>query len=168
MKKVKISFWKSLSPVSVIQVFWKLFVLLVKIKSILDLWSLLKHVPFLIKFVKLNRKNSSSSSSSLPGTFTSILESPKMIVFIKFASKRDTKFPGFGGQYMPKQCHIFLAIVSSEQTDSRLSISNFWVLLQMTPFLTYSIRPPPTFISVLPSSYFIPRNVKLCCWETFV
>ena len=40
---------------------------------------------------------------------------------------------------MPKQSHFFLAIVNPEQTDSCVSISNFWILLQMKSFLTYSM-----------------------------
>ena len=88
LKQNNISLSK-ISPVSVIQVFCKFFGVLVKIKSIVDVWSLVKNVSFLIKFVKLNRsQNSLGLSSPLPATFMFILKSPmiKFSLMIKFAS----------------------------------------------------------------------------------
>ena len=80
MNKIKANLWKPLTPVSVTQMFWKLFDLLIKIKSIESLWSLVKHVAALIRFVKVNRsQNSSSLWSSVPDNFTSLLKSLKMI-----------------------------------------------------------------------------------------
>ena len=56
--------------------YWKQFPLLVKIKSVVDLWVLVKYVGEVTKLVKLNKsQNSSSLSNSFPLLVTSILKS---------------------------------------------------------------------------------------------
>ena len=90
-RKVQISLWKSLKPVSVTSVFRKQFLLLVKIKSITDLLVSVKHVGEVnwssqigqAKLVKLNKsQNSSSLSNLIPLLVTSILRS---LIAMKFS-----------------------------------------------------------------------------------
>ena len=60
---VVISLLQSLTPVSVTFVIWKDRGLLVKVRSIVDLWLFIKHVSDVTKFVKLKVSHNSSSLS---------------------------------------------------------------------------------------------------------
>ena len=67
LRNALISLSKSLIPASVTLVFWKQLSLFVKIKSIVDLCALAKHVGEVIRFVRLNKsQNSSNLSNSSP------------------------------------------------------------------------------------------------------
>ena len=82
-RKVQISLWKLLKPVSVTSVFRKQFLLLVTIKSIADLVVLVKQVGDVAKLVKLTKsQNSSSLSNLIPLLVTSILKS---LIAMKFS-----------------------------------------------------------------------------------
>ena len=82
LKNEKMSRWWSLAPVSITPVFWKLFGLFVKIKSIHVPVDVLKHVFNLIIIIK----SLSDIKVAIVWLAGSILESPETTMFSKVTS----------------------------------------------------------------------------------
>ena len=137
--------------------FWKDQSLLVKNKPMKDSWDLVKQVSVFIKFVKLNKLQSSSSLlKPKPLIFRSMLKSLIVITCWYFkmtllndsdsSSKNIEKLTGSGGLYILTQTHLLFDIISSEHSEKLSSKS--LILLQIIPLLTNIIRPLPPFLSL--------------------
>ena len=63
------------------------------------------------------------------------------------SSKNIERLPGSVGLYILKQSHLLFDIVSLEQMHSKRLSSKSLILLQIVPFQTNTIRPPP-FLSL--------------------
>ena len=68
---------------------------------------------------------------------------------IAISSKKSVKFSTFGGLQILKKTHFFLEKLISEYIHSLNFGSYLAVLLQIKPFQTYSVRPPPNLFLFL-------------------
>ena len=59
------------------------------------------------------------------------------------SSKKVVKLLDTGGLYILKQIHLLFEMVNSEQIHSILSDVYSGIVLQIKPFFTNSMRPPP-------------------------
>ena len=100
-----------------------------------------------VSYISLNFSNPA------PLFLKHILKSPISIIFsylriglIKTfvsSSKKIVKLLDTGGLYTLKQIHLLFEIVNSEQIHSILSDVYSVTVLQIKPFFTNSMRPPP-------------------------